>query len=186
MPMSRRKFLAINFAIVALVSLGAANAQQINHAVPNQARRLPLTGVRLTGGPLKQAQDADRDYLLNLEPDRMLAFYRKRAGLEPKAQPYGGWDGDGKNLTGHIGGHYLSAVSLMYAATGDARFKTRADYLVSEMKAVQDKYGDGYLGRWPMVASNSLKSRAAISVRVFLTSTVCGRRGMCCTKPSPG
>jgi hypothetical protein len=28
-----------------------------------------------------------------------LAFYRTRAGLEPKAQPYGGWDGDGGNLT---------------------------------------------------------------------------------------
>ena len=51
----------------------------------------------------------------------MLAFYRQRAGLEPKAEPYGGWDGDGRNLTGHIAGHYLSAVSLMYAATGDDR-----------------------------------------------------------------
>jgi DUF1680 family protein len=34
----------------------------------------------------------------------------------------------------------------MYAATGDARFKERADYLVKEMKEVQDKNGDGYLG----------------------------------------
>ena len=56
----------------------------------------------------------------------MLAFYRKRAGLEPKAEPYGGWDGDGRNLSGHIGGHYLSGASMMYAATGDARFMTAA------------------------------------------------------------
>ena len=49
----------------------------------------------------------------------MLAFYRKRAGLPPKAEGYGGWDADGRQLTGHIAGHYLSAVSLMYAATGD-------------------------------------------------------------------
>ena len=34
----------------------------------------------------------------------------------------------------------------MYAATGDDRFKQRADYLVSELKAVQDKQGDGYIG----------------------------------------
>ena len=35
----------------------------------------------------------------------------------------------------------------MWAATGDARFKERADYIVDELKEVQDKHGDGYLGR---------------------------------------
>src|SRR5205814_9787400 len=38
-----------------------------------------------------------------------------------------------------------SAVSLMSRATGDDRFKQRATYLVAELKAVQDKNGDGYL-----------------------------------------
>ncbi|HEY8483019.1 MAG TPA: glycoside hydrolase family 127 protein [Longimicrobiales bacterium] len=109
------------------------------------ARPLPLSSVRLTGGPLKRAQDLNAAYLLALEPDRMLAFYRERAGLKRKAEPYGGWDGPGRNLTGHIAGHYLSAVSLMWAATGDERFKQRADYLVAELKAVQDAHGDGYL-----------------------------------------
>src|SRR5881398_803377 len=75
----------------------------------------------------------------------MLAYYRDRAGLAPKAEPYGGWDGDSRNLTGHIAGHHLSAVSLMWAATGDARFKQRADYIVGELKQVQDAHGDGYL-----------------------------------------
>ncbi len=133
-------------ALVLLVVAAPLSAQPIKHAVPDLACPLPLSAVRLTGGPLKQAQDLDADYLLKLEPDRMLAFYRKRAGLASKAEPYGGWDGDGKNLTGHIGGHYLSGVSMMYAATGDARFKERVDYLVRELKEVQDKHGDGYLG----------------------------------------
>jgi len=136
----------IQFAIVAIVFAGLVQAQQIISVVPDAARPLPLSAVRLTGGPLKRAQDLDAEYLLKLEPDRMLAFYRKRAGLEPKAEPYGGWDGDGRNLTGHIGGHYLSGASMMYAATGDARFKERVDYIVRELKEVQDKHGDGYLG----------------------------------------
>ncbi len=34
----------------------------------------------------------------------------------------------------------------MYAATGDPRFKERAEYLVKELKEVQDKRGNGYLG----------------------------------------
>src|SRR5207302_178108 len=80
----------------------------------HRARPLPLSAVRLTGGPLKQAQELVRQYLLALEPDRMLAYYRQRAGLAPKAEPYGGWDGGGRNLTGHIAGHYLSAISLMW------------------------------------------------------------------------
>jgi len=111
-----------------------------------QARRLPLDAVRLRpGGPLEHAQQLDRKYLLELEPDRMLAYFRERAGLKPKAEPYGGWDGGGRNLTGHVCGHYLSAVSLMWAATGDDEFKRRADYIVDELKIVQDKNGDGYL-----------------------------------------
>lgn len=106
---------------------------------------VPLSKVRLTGGPLLRAQQLTADYLLKLEPDRMLALYRKVAGLQIKAEPYNGWDGPGRNLSGHIAGHYLSAVSMMYAATGDVRFKERADYLIKEFKEIQDKNGDGYL-----------------------------------------
>jgi DUF1680 family protein len=112
-----------------------------------KAQPLPLNKVRLLGGPLKKAQDLTSAYLLELEPDRMLAGYRIRAGLEPKAEGYGGWDSvDSRQLTGHIAGHYLSAVSLMFAATGNEEFKRRADYIVSEFKEVQDKRRDGYLG----------------------------------------
>jgi DUF1680 family protein len=142
-----------------LVSSGFA--QKISRAVPlgrrslgeggDRARPLPLTAVRLTGGPLKHAQDLDARYLLSLDPDRMLAFYRKRADLPPKAEGYTGWDADGRQLTGHIAGHHLSAVSLMWAATGDARFKQRADYIVSELKIVQDANRDGFAGALPGV-----------------------------------
>src|SRR6266705_879686 len=166
MMLTTRKIIRLgNLATVALVVAVNAQAQQIKNAIPDVARPLPLSSVRLTGGPLKHAQDLDIDYLLKLEPDRMMAYYCKRAGLEAKALGYGGWEGDGRNLTGHIAGHYLSAVSLMYAATGDARFKERADYLVKELKEVQDKNGDGYLGalangreRFQEVANGNIRS----------------------------
>jgi DUF1680 family protein len=134
-------------ASAATVSASHSHAEQIDPAVEFAAKPLPLSAVRLTGGPLKHAQELNAKYLLELEPDRMLAGYRVRAGLEPKAEGYGGWDDvNGRQLTGHIAGHYLSAVALMYAATGDERFKERADYIVDELKVVQDKNGDGYLG----------------------------------------
>jgi DUF1680 family protein len=159
---NRRKFIQASAATAASVALnplsplaeaGAETAATATSAAAAAAANdrvravpVPLNRVRLTGGPLKVWQDADAKYLLSLEPDRMMAFYRERAGLTKKAEPYAGWDGAGRNLTGHIAGHHLSAVSLMYLATGDERFKQRADYLVKEMKEVQDKNGDGYCG----------------------------------------
>ena len=142
-------------AVVASVTTAAAVQQRgtkptamkpASPKIAESARPLPLDAVRLTGGPLKRAQELDAAYLLALEPDRMLSFYRIRAGLPKKAEPYGGWDGEGRQLTGHIAGHYLSAVSLMWAATGDVRFKQRAAYIVDELKAVQEAHKNGYVG----------------------------------------
>ncbi|PYP60624.1 MAG: hypothetical protein DMD44_01745 [Gemmatimonadetes bacterium] len=152
MTLSRRNALKLGLGAGAVPLLGGFPVLARDHATHSprgravlRARPLPLSAVRLTGGPLKHAQELDRQYLLALEPDRMLAYYRQRAGLAPKAEPYGGWDGGGRNLTGHIAGHHLSAVSLMWAATGDARLKQRAAYMVQELAAVQRAHGDGYL-----------------------------------------
>ncbi|HEX7020282.1 MAG TPA: beta-L-arabinofuranosidase domain-containing protein [Gemmatimonadaceae bacterium] len=151
---SRREFVQLSATLAGGAALARFGPLESSSAAADAgtreqdrvvARRVPLGKVRLTGGPLKRAQDAAAAYLIELEPDRMMAYYRTRAGLVPKAKPYAGWDGDGRNLTGHLAGHYLSAVSLMYEATGDTRFQQRADYLVREMKEVQDKNGDGYL-----------------------------------------
>jgi hypothetical protein len=110
MRLNRRIRCFGSVAAISFVLAGGARGQEaIKNVIPDVARPLPLSAVRLTGGPLKHAQDLDIDYLLKLEPDRMMAYYRKRAGLEPKAAGYTGWDGDGRNLTGHIAGHYLSA-----------------------------------------------------------------------------
>jgi len=145
----RVRWLPLYIGILGFPLLGVCqhpNSAQTIRGELVKAQPLPLHAVRLLPGPLKTAQDLDSDYLLDLQPDRMLAFLRQRAGLEPKAMPYGGWDGEGRQLTGHIAGHYLSAVSLMWAATGDERFKERADYLVAQLKEVQDKRYDGYIG----------------------------------------
>ena len=136
---SRRKTLQLGLGLGAapLAASLADTAEAAEHK-PGETRRcltpaaapLPLEAIRLEDGPLKRAQDMNGAYLQRLEPDRMLAYLRERAGLAPRAEPYGGWDGGGRNLTGHIAGHYLSAVSLMYAATSDREFARRAQYIV--------------------------------------------------------
>ena len=102
-----------------------------------------VSDVRLEASPFKHAEDMDIRYLLALDPDRLLAPYLKGAGLEPKADNYPNWENTG--LDGHIGGHYLSALSFMYAATGNDEIGRRLDYVISEMKRCQDTAGDGYL-----------------------------------------
>ena len=112
-----------------------------------KARAFPLSRVKLLDGLFKKAQQRDAQYLLRLEPDRFLAWFRKRAGLQPKAEVYGGWETE--TIAGHSLGHYLSAASLMYAATGDERLRERVDYIVEELAACQDAHGDGYLAAFP-------------------------------------
>ena len=145
--MKKLLFILLTSLLVAVQNIAETpNAAQLSQKKLIKARPLPINDVRLLGGPLKKAQDLDAQYLLELEPNRMLAFLRQRAGLEPRAKPYGGWDGAGRQLTGHIVGHYLSAVSISWAATGDVRFKERADYIVKELQEIQKAQGDGYIG----------------------------------------
>ncbi|WP_276089647.1 glycoside hydrolase family 127 protein [Pedobacter sp. JY14-1] len=103
--------------------------------------------VTLLDGVFKRAQQTDMDYLLALNADRLLAPYLREAGLPPKADPYPNWEGSG--LDGHIGGHYLSALALMYASTGDPRVLQRFNYMLAELKRCQDHRGNGYIGGVP-------------------------------------
>ncbi|MFP3386627.1 beta-L-arabinofuranosidase domain-containing protein, partial [Tritonibacter sp. SIMBA_163] len=81
--------------------------------------------VRLLPGPFERAQRVNLDHLLRYDPDRLLAPFRIEAGLEPRAAKYPNWESGG--LDGHTAGHYLSALALTYAATGDERLKRRLD-----------------------------------------------------------
>ncbi|TKB96259.1 glycoside hydrolase family 127 protein [Pedobacter cryophilus] len=103
--------------------------------------------VQLLSSDFSKAQATDLKYMMALEPDRLLAPYLREAGLTPKATNYKNWESDG--LDGHIGGHYLTALSLMYASTGDVKVKERLNYMLQELKKCQDKNGDGYLGGVP-------------------------------------
>jgi DUF1680 family protein len=106
-----------------------------------------LNDVRLLDGPFKHATDLNVGVLLKYEPDRLLSKFRSEASLEPKAEPYGGWEGE--TLAGHSLGHYLSALSMMYLATGDNRFLERVNYIVTELKECQDAGVSGYIGACP-------------------------------------
>ncbi|BDI32019.1 glycosyl hydrolase [Capsulimonas corticalis] len=132
-------------SVVILATL--AGAGSATPKIAPKVQSFPLTGVRLLDGPFQHAQKLDRDYLLALDPDRLLHNFRTNAGLAAKAPIYGGWESAG--VAGHTFGHYLSAMSMMYQSTGDARLKQKIDYCVDEIALCQEKSGDGYVSAIP-------------------------------------
>jgi DUF1680 family protein len=108
----------IRLSLALLFSLAALPA--------GAAERFPLADVRLAAGPFLDAQNTNYNYLMSLDPDRLLAPFRREAGLPLRQSGYGNWESSG--LDGHMGGHYLSAMALMYAATGDAEVLRRLNY----------------------------------------------------------
>ncbi|MCR4603667.1 MAG: glycoside hydrolase family 127 protein [Prevotella sp.] len=133
-----KKLLTILSLAVSLV----ATAQ-----LPTRIETFPIGSVRLGKSQFLNNQQQDIHYLLGMDADRLLAPYLKGAGLEPKAENYTNWENTG--LDGHIGGHYLSALSYMYAATGNQEIATRLDYFLSELQRCQQASGNGYLGGVP-------------------------------------
>lgn len=112
-----------------------------------QMQSFKLQEVRLTESPFKNAQDVDLKYILELEPDRLLAPYLIDAGFPTKKDRYGNWESIG--LDGHIAGHYLSALAMLYSSTDNQELKTRLDYMLSELERCQNKNGNGYVGGIP-------------------------------------
>jgi uncharacterized protein len=138
----RQALTSLTLALFALLARGGAEKKVVLQAEP-----FPLQAVRLLDGPFRDAMLRDEKYLLSLEPDRLLSWYRKEAGLIPEAEVYGGWEAQG--VAGHILGHYLSACSHMYASTGDKRFLDRVDYIVDKLAECQRANGNGYFAAIP-------------------------------------
>ena len=123
-------------------------ASAVSYAqLPVQMESFDVKDVTLTPSAFKHAEEMDIRYLLGIDPDRLLAPYLKEAGLKPKAENYTNWENTG--LDGHIGGHYLSALTYMYASTGNQEIKGRLDYVISELKRCYDANGNGYISGVP-------------------------------------
>jgi len=115
------------------------------HRVEVQSEFFALDDVRLQGGPLGNAQETNRRYLLKLDPDRMLSWFRREAGLEPLAPPYRGWESEKRSLPGHILGFYLSGASMTLQATGDKELRRHINYIVDQLAEVQEANKSGYM-----------------------------------------
>ena len=133
----------INFLLLCFLFLALQSKAQ----APVKIHLFDLKNIQLNESVFKNAQDVDLQYILDLEPDRLLHPFLREAGLTPKAESYPNWENSG--LDGHIGGHYLTALSLMYASTGNQEVLDRLNYMLEELKRVQQANGNGYIGGVP-------------------------------------
>ena len=136
-PSFKKTVLVTGIAILSIPSF----AQQ------NQLSLFNLKDVKLHTGLFEEAMYTDLDYILQMEPDRLLAPFLREAGLQPKAESYPNWENTG--LDGHIGGHYLTALAQMYASAGSEEALQRLNYMIGELKKAQDANGNGYVGGIP-------------------------------------
>ena len=121
-----------------------------------------LEEVSLTDGMFKTALELNNETLLQYDMDRLLTPYFRQAGFsewEALHPNFPNWGSGNFRLDGHVGGHYLSALALAYAATDDEEMrmllKQRMEYMIEKMAQCQAVFDDntdglyGYVGGLP-------------------------------------
>lgn len=155
-------------AVMLSASLGA-NAQ--SELYP---QHFDLKEVRLLDGKHKDMMVLNAKLLLDYDADRLMTPFVRQAGLDKSGSKYYGWVAKHpsfKNwglsdwsLEGHVGGHYVTALALAYAASVSDpslndladKLKARMDYCVDIMKDCQDAYKgntqglEGFIGGQPI------------------------------------
>ncbi len=159
--------------IILAAMIGAFHLTTVTAQTELYPQHFNLEQVTLLDGPMKQAMDLNIETLMKYDVDRLLTPYVRQAGLSSttdtsskyyqwvsKHPSFTNWGDSSFNLEGHVGGHYLSALALAYAACHDtdtkARLKERMDYMVDIMKDCQDQYDSdteglyGFIGGQPI------------------------------------
>ena len=112
-----------------------------------------LADVRLSDGSyFKKMQDIHLNYLLSLDPERLLNNVLRGGGIPTTAENYGGWQHD----SGNGFSNYMSGCAMMYASTGDERLLQRIKWMIDNIADCQERENlDGffYFGRSKGAAS---------------------------------
>ncbi len=157
---------AVTILCLFLTTCKKQEKEVIKKRIEIKAEPFALSDVRLLEGSLfKKAMDRNTQWLLDLQPDRLLHRFHQYAGLTPKGEIYGGWESQG--VSGHTLGHYLSACARMYTSTGDNQFKTRVNYIVNELAICQKARKTGYVGAipdedrlWDEISKGEIRAKA--------------------------
>lgn len=160
------------FAFLSIIALASCSlcAHAQSEIYPSH---FDLNEVTLLDSPFKTAMDTNNRLLLQYDVDRLLTPYVRQSGLgattdtqnryykwEANHPSFDNWGNSSFNLDGHVGGHYLSALAMAYAASSDETvkkaMKERMEYMLEVMKDCQDAFDNdtkglyGFIGGQPI------------------------------------
>jgi hypothetical protein len=135
------------FCCLGLPAIPPAKASAADEAPPT----LPLAafnyqGVTIDDGPLRLQFERARDDYLRIPNDDLLRGFRRRAGRPAPGVDLGGWYSDD---TFHVFGQILSGLARMYAVTGDAACRDKAEALLQGWAECLEPDGFFYYSRKP-------------------------------------
>ncbi|KAI1170964.1 hypothetical protein F4777DRAFT_583404 [Nemania sp. FL0916] len=138
----RRLVRALAIGAVALLCSGVINtdasAMDLGPGSTAPVRPFRLDQVRLGNGMLQEKRDRIKSFLRSYDEKKFMVLFNNQAGRPNPSgvTPPGGWE-DGGLLSGHWTGHYLTALSQAYVDQGEAIFKTKLDWMITELAACQ-------------------------------------------------
>lgn len=115
--------------------------EEAEEAPEAAAEQFDLSDVTLDGTDTIFGENMERtlEYLEVMDADRMLYNFRSAYGQDTLgAEPLTGWEEPTGLLRGHSTGHFLSALAQAYASTGESVYKEKMDYMVSELRKLQE------------------------------------------------
>lgn len=138
--------------LTALLSYAGYQKEKAFHvrveALPRFAdwQDFPMGDVELLDDYEENAFHLETAYLKELDADRLLKGFCTVGGVASDAELYGGWENSA--IRGHTLGHYLTAVSQAYAASGDPELLAIVNHVVAVLAQCQNSE-TGYLAAIP-------------------------------------
>ncbi|MEO7188433.1 MAG: glycoside hydrolase family 127 protein [Sphingomicrobium sp.] len=127
-----------------MLVLSAPVVAKVQPGATQRVAPVPARFVRLKPSVFADAFEANRRFLLSLDPQRLLHNFYVSAGLPPQGPAYGGWEAQG--IAGHSFGHWLSGCSLAIANTENSALTAKLDHALGELARIQAAHRDGYVG----------------------------------------
>ncbi len=109
-----------------------------------KAYSFEMKDIQLLPSVFKDNMERDAAWILSLEVPSLLQSFRNTAGVFSSREggymtvkKLGGWESLDCDLRGHSVGHLMSALSYLYASTGEEKYKVKGDSIVAGLAEVQ-------------------------------------------------
>lgn len=113
-------------------------------------QRSELNDIKITDVRWKDCEDKNAFFLSSMDPERVLAGFKRTCRIKTDAKPYGGWENS--LIAGHGTGHYFSALGMRIATLRGRENSpeleesiAKANVVVTGLKECQEKLGNGFL-----------------------------------------